>query len=107
MVGYLFCICKTAIDAFGTTQYLIMNLGISKKFGAVDFEHLRFPSTMRVDYIRVYQPSNAVNIGCDPKDYPTAAYIEQYLEAYSNPNLTTWSGDYKQPWPKNSFLGQC
>ena len=84
-----------------------MNLGMSFNFGPVDLDHLPFPVHMRVDYIRVYQPSNAVNIGCDPKDYPTAAYIEQYLEAYSNPNLTTWSGDYKQPWPKNSFLGQC
>ena len=77
MVGYLFCICKTAIDAFGTIQYLIMNLGISKKFGAVDFEHLRFPSTMRVDYIRVYQDPNAINVGCDPADFPTAAYIKE------------------------------
>jgi hypothetical protein len=32
---------------------------------------------MRVDYIRVYQPKNAINIGCDPKDFPTSAYIER------------------------------
>ncbi|EJF62408.1 beta-glucan synthesis-associated [Dichomitus squalens] len=91
----------------GEPMYIIMNLGMSFNFGPVDLAHLPFPVHMRVDYIRVYQPSNAINIGCDPKDYPTAAYIEQYLEAYSNPNLTTWSGDYKQPWPKNSFLGEC
>jgi hypothetical protein len=30
---------------------------------------------MSVDYIRVYQSSDAINIGCDPKDFPTAAYI--------------------------------
>ena len=79
---------------------------------------------MRVDYIRVYQPSNAINIGCNPKDFPTEAYINKYvdfflvisfnigrslryIEAYSNPNLTTWVDDYRQPWPKNSFLKQC
>jgi hypothetical protein len=90
----------------------------------VDFDRLTFPAHMRIDYIRVYQPADAINIGCDPKDFPTEAYIDQwvgyflgyssskyvrslrYIEAYTNPNLTTWSG-YQQPWPNNSFLGQC
>lgn len=101
-----------------------MNLGMSTNFGPVDLDHLPFPVHMRVDYIRVYQPSGSRNIGCDPPDFPTAQYINQcvslsrllsffdhvairYLEAYSNPNLTTWTGDYGQEWPKNSFLGQC
>ncbi|KAI0353021.1 beta-glucan synthesis-associated [Trametes cingulata] len=88
-------------------MYIIMNLGMSHNFGEVDLDHLPFPVHMRVDYIRVYQPSNAVNIGCDPADYPTQAYINQYIEAYTNPNLTTWSGDYGQPWPKNKWLGEC
>ncbi|PPQ67112.1 hypothetical protein CVT25_005713 [Psilocybe cyanescens] len=87
--------------------YLIMNLGMSKNFGDVDFDHLVFPAKMRVDWIRVYQPKDSINVGCDPKDFPTAVYINQYIEAYTNPNLTTWVDDYKQPQPKNSFLGQC
>ncbi|CAA7258630.1 unnamed protein product [Cyclocybe aegerita] len=87
--------------------YILANLGMSNNFGDVDLEHLTFPATMRVDYIRVYQPRGAINIGCDPKNFPTAAYIEQYIEAYTNPNLTTWVDDYKQPFPKSSFLGQC
>jgi beta-glucanase (GH16 family) len=45
--------------------YIIANLGMSLNFGAVDFEHLTFPAVMRVDYIRVYQPKDAINIGCD------------------------------------------
>jgi len=32
---------------------------------------------MSIDYIRVYQPAGAVNIGCDPKERPTKDYIEQ------------------------------
>ena len=49
---------------------------------------------------------------CDPAGFPTAAYIEQYQEAYSNPNLTTWTGDastggFDQDIPRNKFLGQC
>jgi len=88
-------------------MYILMNLGMSRNFGNVDLEHLTFPAIMSVDWIRVYQPKNAINIGCDPPDFPTAAYIEQYIEAYTNPNLTTWVDDYKQLIPKNSFLGQC
>ncbi|EIW78281.1 glycoside hydrolase family 16 protein [Coniophora puteana RWD-64-598 SS2] len=93
-------------------MYIIANLAMSENFVTVDVANLVFPTTMRIDWVRVYQPKNAVNIGCDPKDYPTAAYIQQYADAYNNPNLTTWTGDtsaggYGQTEPKNSFLGQC
>jgi hypothetical protein len=88
-------------------MYLIANLGLSESFGGIDFDHLTFPTKMRIDYIRVYQPKDAVNIGCDPTDFPTAAYINQYPEAYNNPNLTTWRNDYKQPVPKNKLIDQC
>jgi hypothetical protein len=54
-----------------------MNLGMSENFGVIDFEHLTFPTTMRVDWIRVYQNPSDINVGCDPKDFPTEAYIEQ------------------------------
>ncbi len=80
---------------------------MSRNFGFVDLEHLIFPATMRVDYIRVYQDPDAINVGCDPEDFPTEAYINEYIEVYTNPNLTTWRDDYGQPFPKNSFLGEC
>ena len=35
------------------------------------------------------------------------ADVFRYIEAYTNPNLTTWVDDYKQSIPKNKFLGQC
>jgi beta-glucanase (GH16 family) len=88
-------------------MYIIMNLGMSEQFGKVDVEHLTFPAIMSVDWVRVYQPSNAINIGCDPDDFPTAQYIEKYKEAYSNPNLTTWVDDYHQPIPKNKLVDNC
>ncbi|KAJ7706348.1 beta-glucan synthesis-associated [Mycena rosella] len=88
-------------------MYIIANLGMSENFGTVDFEHLTFPAVMRVDYVRVYQPKDAINIGCDPADFPTAAYIEEYLPAYTNPNFTTWRDDFGQPFPKSKILGQC
>ncbi|KAG2015457.1 beta-glucan synthesis-associated protein, variant 3 [Coprinopsis cinerea AmutBmut pab1-1] len=88
-------------------MYIIMNLGMSRSFGPVDIAHLPFPVQMKIDYVRVYQPANAINIGCDPKDFPTKSYIDQHIEAYTNPNLTTWVDDYKQPWPRNSLLDHC
>ncbi|KAJ7705330.1 beta-glucan synthesis-associated protein [Mycena rosella] len=101
---------QTEISARPVPQepmYILANLGMSENFGTVDLEHLTFPTTLRLDYVRVYQYSDSINIGCDPPEFPTAAYIETYLEAYTNPNLTTWVDDYKQTIPKNSFLGQC
>lgn len=59
------------------SQYLIMNLGMSENFGFVDVDNLPFPSTMRVDYVRVYQDPDSKNWGCDPDDFPTAAYINE------------------------------
>lgn len=88
-------------------MYILVNLGMSENFGYVDLEHLTFPSIMSIDYIRVYQPKDSINVGCNPDDFPTQAYIEEYIEAYTNPNITTWVDDYKQPFPKNSFLKQC
>jgi beta-glucan synthesis-associated protein KRE6 len=61
------------------TQYLIINLGMSTNFGKPDLEHLTFPNHMYVDYIRVYQKEGQINVGCDPKDFPTEAYINQYV----------------------------
>ncbi|KAF9822096.1 hypothetical protein IEO21_00090 [Rhodonia placenta] len=88
-------------------MYLIMNLGISPQFGFVDFANLVFPSVLKVDYVRVYQDPNNLNRGCDPPNFPTQAYINTYMKAYTDPNLTTWRNDFGQPFPKNSFLETC
>ncbi|KAJ7045525.1 beta-glucan synthesis-associated [Mycena alexandri] len=88
-------------------MYLIANLGMSTNFGPVDLAHLPFPCTLSIDYIRVYQPKSAINIGCDPPNFPTSDYINKYMEAYTNPNLTSWTDDFHQPWPKSKFLGEC
>ena len=58
-------------------QYIIANLGMSNNFGNVDLGHLQFPVHMKVDYIRVYQPKDSINIGCDPKNFPTRNYINK------------------------------
>lgn len=101
-------------------QYVIANLGFSPNFGYIDFDKLTLPAVMSIDYVRIYQPKNAVNVGCDPVGFPTAKYIETYVlpspivshvlisnfrryeEAYTNFNLTLWdSPNYPNEWPKN------
>jgi hypothetical protein len=62
---------------YSLSQYMLINLGMSTNFGNVDTEHLPFPVTMSVDWIRVYQKTNAINYGCDPDDFPTQAYINE------------------------------
>ena len=64
-------------------QYILVNLGMSTNFGFVDLEHLTFPTTMKVDYIRVYQDLSMKNVGCDPEDFPTGAYIKELVEQLS------------------------
>ncbi|ORY91682.1 beta-glucan synthesis-associated protein-domain-containing protein [Leucosporidium creatinivorum] len=47
----------------GEPMYMLFNLGMSENFGYVDLENLVFPSVMRIDYIRIYQDSDYINIG--------------------------------------------
>ncbi|KAF4612061.1 hypothetical protein D9613_003618 [Agrocybe pediades] len=70
------------IDIFEATvesdggKYIIANLGFSMNFAALDLDALVFPATMSIDYIRVYQPKDNINIGCDPHNFPTKSYID-------------------------------
>ena len=58
---------------------------MSTAFGYVDLDHLTFPSIMKIDYIRVYQKPDAINVGCDPEDFPTQAYINQCVAPFPFP----------------------
>lgn len=87
-------------------MYLITNLGISNGFSKVQ-SGLTFPAHLKIDWIRVYQPKDSKNVGCDPDGFPTTPYINQYIEAYTNPNLTTWIDDYGQRFPKNNLIDNC
>ena len=60
---------------------MIINLGISPNFGAIDFEHLTFPTVMSIDYVRVYQRPEDVNTGCDPDNFPTQSYINKWVSS--------------------------
>jgi beta-glucanase (GH16 family) len=84
---------------------LIINLGMSPGFQHQDFEHMQFPAKMLVDYIRVYQRDGVTDgATCNPPNYPTADYINNHANAYTNANLTTWvQAGYT--FPANSLKG--
>lgn len=88
-------------------HYAILNFGMSEQFGKVDFDNLVFPAIMKVDYIRIYQRSDIINIGCSPDDYPTAAFIDKHAGAYTNSNLTVWADYTDKGFPKNKLIDQC
>ncbi|QEO23353.1 hypothetical_protein [Candidozyma auris] len=85
---------------------IVMNLGISNSWAYIDWPEMIFPAHLRVDYVRIYQPEDQINVTCDPEDYPTVDYIENHLEAYMNPNLTLWS-DTKYSTPRNKLAYNC
>ncbi|KIY66939.1 glycoside hydrolase family 16 protein [Cylindrobasidium torrendii FP15055 ss-10] len=82
---------------------IVINLGISENWQEIDLATMVFPAEMLVDYVRVYQREDAMDVGCSPEGYPTKEYIEAHKEAYSNPNVTTWG------WanPRNSLYDGC
>lgn len=83
---------------------IILNLGISNSWVYIDWPSLVWPSRMRIDYVRIYQPTGAQSITCDPTDYPTYDYIESHKDVYDNPNITSWE-DTSYSWPKNKLTG--
>ena len=87
-------------------MYILINQGISKNFGDIDWDELIFPSIMLIDWVRVYQPKGEHNIGCDPPNMPTADYISRHLDAYMNANLTTWDSYTDQSKPLNALENQ-
>jgi len=67
---------------------MIMNLGISNNWVDIDWTHLKFPTIMRIDYVRWYQKEGEEMVTCDPPGYETTEYIANHPEAYNNPNYT-------------------
>lgn len=67
---------------------LILNLGISNAWTFIDWSSMKFPATMRVDYVRWYQKKGETMVTCDPPGFETTQYIKDHMNAYTNPNFT-------------------
>lgn len=86
---------------------IVMNLGISKNWVDINYGLLKFPTIMRIDYIRWYQKEGEESVTCDPPGYETTKYIADHPEAYQNPNYTHWTDIPGYTWPKNTLMNQC
>lgn len=85
---------------------LILNLGISNSWTYIQGDQLKFPTVMRVDYVRWYQKEGEEMVTCDPPGYETTAYIARHPEAYNNPNYTLWE-EAGYEWPRNTLMHGC
>jgi len=65
---------------------LVMNTAIGTWNGgksALDGKH--WPARFYIDYVRVWQVADEMNVGCNPPDYPTKVYIDNHHEWYGEP----------------------
>ena len=85
---------------------MVLNLGFSHSWVNIDMANLKFPTVMRVDYVRWYQKPGEEMVTCDPPGYETTDYIANHPEAYYNPNNTRWE-DAGYSWPKNTLMHGC
>ena len=67
---------------------IILNLAISNAWTQIDWDKLKFPTAMRVDYVRWYQKKGQESVTCDPPGFETTDYIKKHPKAYDNANLT-------------------
>ncbi|ORY07190.1 concanavalin A-like lectin/glucanase [Basidiobolus meristosporus CBS 931.73] len=87
-------------------MYIIMNFGMSHSWGWFELDKVPFPSTMWIDYIRVYQRPDKISVTCDPPGYPTTQYIKDHINAYNDTSLRFWK-DAVYEFPKYNLDGHC
>ncbi|PVH82698.1 glycoside hydrolase family 16 protein [Cadophora sp. DSE1049] len=84
---------------------IVLNLGISHSWSDIWMDDLKFPTTMHVDYVRIYQKPGQNSVSCDPEGYPTTDYISKHPEAYQDADKTLWEQTGYE-WPAHK-LGGC
>ncbi|GIM02208.1 hypothetical protein Vretimale_7129 [Volvox reticuliferus] len=62
-------------------QYININLAMSNSFAPINPD-IPLPSSMLIDYVRVYQSRNEINVGCDTEEFPSQAYIDAHVSDY-------------------------
>lgn len=85
---------------------MVLNLGFSTAWTGINYNELKFPTTMRVDYVRWYQKPGEESVTCDPPGYETTDYIKRHPDAYHNANLTLWD-QTGYGWPKHRLNHDC
>ena len=83
-------------------SYIVMNLAMSNNAWAKVDPNLKYPGVMSVDWVRVWQHPNKINVGCDAPGFPTSQYISCNRHLYLPDNER---GMWKLPWCKEVTSG--
>ena len=67
---------------------MVLNMGLASSWAAQGIAGLKFPTTMHIDYVRIYQKEGQESLTCDPEGWETTKYIVEHETAYRNYNLT-------------------
>ena len=81
--SFFFCL-NICLPFFVSWNWPICTWHNTANWQTIDLSTMTFPAEYKVDYIRVYQRKGQTNTGCNPKNYPTADYINNHMEAYTS-----------------------
>ncbi|KAG2482848.1 hypothetical protein HYH03_018239 [Edaphochlamys debaryana] len=87
-------------------SYINIFLAMADNFAPIDHENLVLPASMEVDYVRIWQRRDRINIGCSPPDFPTQEYINANRDFYlvsGVPGFTDFVGDSSVVGPMPSL----
>ena len=62
-------------------SYVMFNLALSNDWSPPS-SHLKFPGTLQVDYVRIWQEEKAQQMSCSPPSHPTEQFIKTHLRRY-------------------------
>lgn len=89
-LSFTFCDPRRARGVSGIGHWMWMRTSkcvwltvLTANWQDINVGTLAFPAEMTIDYVRVYQRKDEINIGCNPERYPTKTYIDDHLDAYS------------------------
>lgn len=72
---------------------IVLNLGISNSFQTPQWDKIRFPGTLRIDYVRVYQKGDS-RVGCDPPSHRESLAVQRLFHFTYLSFSSTATSDY-------------
>jgi len=83
---------------------LVMNTAIGTWNGGITaMDNLHWPAVFFVDYVRVWQQTGEINVGCNPPDFPTKKYIEKNAWAFGEMVAPLGYDTCPEIYPKSAY----
>lgn len=81
---------------------LVLNTALGSWNGGPQATNGHLPGHMLVDSVRVWQRKDRTNVGCDPPDFPTKAFIDANARLYGEPAQPRGYESCPQAYPQPS-----